>query len=364
MSTLFYAVSGEGRGHAARACTLIEDLRDDHRIVLYAPDLAYDMLEPHYRGTEIEVRQIPGLRFHYSADRRLQYLKTGWESLGYITGLPRLLARLERDFEADEPDLVLTDFEPSLPRVAQRCGVPFVSLDHQHFLVTYDLGSLPFYLRSYAALMALFVRAYFQGQTHSIVSSFYFPRLKAGLKRVTQIGVLLRREIIWARPESGSHLLAYLRRQPPAPVLDALAGCGCEVRVYGMGERSRQGRLSFHRASLQGFAEDLASSRALITTAGNQLLGEALYLGKPVLAMPEPGNREQEINAHFLDRSGAGMAMSMKELTGSTIRKFLDGAGSLRPRVDRNVLCGNPEALRIIRQHLAAPSQIQAATAA
>jgi Glycosyl transferase family 1 len=96
MGTIFYGVSGEGRGHATRAVTLIEDLRVDHRVVLYAPGLAYEILEPYYRDSEVEVRELPGLRFHYSAGRRLQYLKTGWRSLGYVAALPRLLASLER----------------------------------------------------------------------------------------------------------------------------------------------------------------------------------------------------------------------------------------------------------------------------
>ena len=45
---------------------------------------------------------------------------------------------------------------------------------------------------------------------------------------------------------------------------------------------------------------------AVVSTAGNQLVGEALYLGKPVLVMPERVNFEQAINAHYLEQSGAG----------------------------------------------------------
>lgn len=361
MGKLFYAVSGEGRGHATRACTLIEDLRRDHQIVLYAPHRAWEMLAPRYRGTDVDVRPLPGMQFYYSADRRLDAAKTVWGNSGYISAIPELLRRLVREIEAERPDLVLTDFEPSLPRAARRVGVPFISLDHQHFLVTYDLSSLPLRLRFYAAVMAGVVHGYFRGQVHSIVSSFYFPPLRPGLTEVTQVGVLLRREILEAGRRDGSHLVAYLRRRPCSSVLEALAGCGCEVRVYGLGEGLSWRSLRFRPVDATRFVEDLAGSRALITTAGNQLVGEALYLGKPVLAMPEPGNREQEINAHFLSRSGAGRAISVHRLTSPVIRSFLDDAESLSPHIERRRLCGNPQTLEIIRDHLdsAAPEALR-----
>jgi uncharacterized protein (TIGR00661 family) len=353
MGKIFYAVSGEGRGHAARARAAIEDLRAEHEVVLYAPGHAFELLAPVYQNSAVEVRPLPGLRFQYTASRRLGYFKTACGNLGYLRALQRLFRTLVRDIEAAQPDLAITDFEPSLPRAARRCGLPFLSLDHQHFLVTYDLRSLPFGLRCHAGLMAQAVRACHRGQVHSIVSSFYFPPLRPGVDAVTQIGVLMRPEIRHARPESGRHLVAYLRRFQEPRVYRALAECGEEVRVYGLGARSDVGRLRFREVDVRRFAEDLATCRALVTTAGNQLVGEALYLGKPVLAMPESGNREQAVNAHFLRRSGTGLVSTMDAVTPGHVRALLDGSHRLTAGIDRRRLCGNPAALAIIRRHLA-----------
>ena len=353
MGKICYAVSGEGRGHATRARTVIEELWPEHEIVLYAPDQAFDLLEPHYRDTSVSVRKIPGLQFDYTPEHRLDYPATAYGAIRYLLALPRLVRQLTTELEEERPDLVITDFDPALPRAAWRCGIPYLSLDHQHFLTTYDLSSLSFELKAHAAFMATCSRFYYSRQIHTVVSSFYFPPLRQGLERVTQIGVLLRPEIRDATPTEGDYLLAYLRRSVNPNVLRALADCGMGVRIYGLGERPAEGRLTFHGIDVLGFAKDLAGCRALISTAGNQLIGEAQYLGKAVLAMPETGNREQQINAHFLRASGAGEAAELETLDAERVRAFLDRTESLASRIDRERLCGNPKALAIIRQLLA-----------
>ncbi len=37
MATMFYSLSGEGRGYATRVHAIVEDLRKLHQTVIYAP---------------------------------------------------------------------------------------------------------------------------------------------------------------------------------------------------------------------------------------------------------------------------------------------------------------------------------------
>lgn len=92
--------------------------------------------------------------------------------------------------------------------------------------------------------------------------------------------MLLRDEILQATPEHGEHIVVYLRRFGSSEVFRALEACGCEVRIYGLGPQRSIGRLKFREIDMHRFVDDLATSRALISTAGNQLIGEALYLEK------------------------------------------------------------------------------------
>lgn len=66
------------------------------------------------------------------------------------------------------------------------------------------------------------------------------------------------------------------------------------VMGYGRGHATRatayRGRidnLEFRPPGNAEFIRDLAACRAVLSTAGNQLIGEAIHFRKPVLALPE-----------------------------------------------------------------------------
>jgi uncharacterized protein (TIGR00661 family) len=133
-----------------------------------------------------------------------------------------------------------------------------------------------------------------------------------------------------------------------------LSNCGFDVRIYGLGERPREGRLSFHAINERAFVDDLAGCAALVSAAGNQLLGEALYLGKPVFAIPEELHHEQQINACFLKQMGAGDWVTLERFTSDPLTRFLsrldDYRANTAPLAGR--LNGTPDALAAINETL------------
>lgn len=352
MAKIFISMSGEGRGHATRVRALTEELRTQHEVVLLAPGDAHNFLAPLYAMSSVTVCQIPGLRFTYTADDRVCYRRTLADAAGYVRQLPAVIRTLRDLIETQQPDLAITDFEPALPRAARQSGLPFVSVNHQHFLRTYDLSSLPRSLRWRARCMGAVVGLYYSGQANTVVSSFYFPPLRRGCEGVTQVGVLLRPDVLAATPRAGTHLVVYFRRFASPRLLAALAATGRSVRVYGLGARPRSGQLTFHAVSESRFVDDLASCEALICTAGNQLVGEALHLGKPVFALPEPNNHEQYINAHFLAQSGAGDWGEYDQVDHGRLRGFLRRLDDFRATMPQTRLNGLPATLGVLRRHL------------
>lgn len=349
MAKVFYSLSGEGRGHATRVRALVEGLGRRHDVTLFAYGDAFHLLKEAYSGSAVRVRPIRGMRFRYGGTR-LDYLRTGLAGLRFLGGsLGRLVDYLAERIRRERPDLCITDFEPALPRAAARCGVPCASLDHQHLLVVGDLGSLPLRLRGLAALLGLFVQAYTPAPAKTIVSSFYAPPLRKRYRSGTvRVGVLLRPEVLRAQPRREGHLTAYFRRPIPETVLLTLSRSPLPVRVYGLGLRPPSGAVRFFPVGLRGFLQDLASAEALVSTAGNQLVGEALYLGKPVLALPEPGNVEQSVNAHFLKISGCGEFVEARDFDLPRFHDFLASLDRFRRSIVPERVAGNAEALRAL----------------
>jgi len=363
VATIHYSVSGEGRGHASRARVLIDRLRGQHRMVVHCYGDAEAMLAPLYQGTDVAVRSIPGLRFAYDSAGQLRRSWSVARALPFLWSLRQEARRLARSLETDRADLVLVDFEPLLPRAARLAGIPVMAVDHQQFLTACDLSALPWSLRGRAAVLARFVRAFYDGPVPSVISSFFFPPLRKDAVNVVQAGVLLRREFARAEPSEGSHLVAYLRRHPPPEVLSALLFCGHPVRVYGAAETGTWANLTFRPVSAEGFAEDLASAIGLVSTAGNQVIGEALSLKKPVLAYPEPGNIEQRINAHFIQALRVGWAVPVLELTAELVARFACAAPLLAQNIDPRRIDGNAVALSAIESALSGERRLLGAGA-
>lgn len=359
VAKIFYSMSGEGRGHAARVRTMVERLRPEHEMVLLAPDQAYDFLAPIYNNNaetpNVEVRRIPGLRFYYTRGR-LDLSKSICCGFGFLAKLNGFAREMAETIRREEPNLVITDFEPILPKAASKTGVPVVSLNHQDFLLAYDLSTLPKTLQWYAWMMSFVVKAHHVDHAETIVSSFFTSPLRPGWENVTQVGPLLRKELEEAKTSEGGYILSYVRRSMPPQAIELLKTCDREVRVYGLGKQPDQGNLRFFDISEDGFVRDLAGCDAMIGAAGNQSLGEAIYLGKPVLALPEESHHEQMINSHFLRQMGVGDWSTIESFSKKHLASFMERLSQFRANLAtfRGQINGNPTALAAIQRHLPA----------
>ncbi len=354
MAMIYYSMAGEGRGHAARARSVVECIKQQHKVVLLAPDEAFDFLAPRYeRDPQVEVRRLPGLRFHYN-EGRLSLRKSVGLGLGYLAQLGTRAAELAEVMRREKPALAIADFEAILPRAAERCGVPLVSLNHQHFLLAYDLAELPRRLRFHAWLMSWVVAAHHTWQRETIVSSFFAPPLRRGWERAVQVGPLLRPELTRIEPSEGEYLITYLRKHTPWRVVEMLAELDQPIVVYGLGERPSCGKLRFLAVDENSFMRHLAGCRAYIGAAGNQTIGEAIHLGKPLFVLPERKHHEQRINAHFVRQMGVGDWNLLESVESGSLRRFLDRLNEYRSRLVeyRGRFDGTPRAVEVIRSAL------------
>jgi len=356
MSRIAISLCGEGRGHATRIATLVERLDPAHEILVYTSADALAFLQRQFAALRPRVRleEIPGVVFQYTAGR-LDVVRSIAAGLDYqARHLGPLVDRMIEDLETFAADLAIVDFEPALPRAAGRLNLPLVSVDHQHFLLAYDLDSLPWSLQWNAWFMSRAVWMYVSEAADTVVSAFFRPPLRRGWEHVVQVGPLLRREVIQATPSDTGFVLSYLRRHTPFSAVEAITSCGLPVRIYGLGEREPIGTCSFHAIDERRFVDDLAACRCLVSAAGNQLIGEALHLGKPLLVLPEKAHSEQLMNSHFLAAMGCGEFAVLEEVTPELVRTFLDRLDNFAPALAalRGRMDGTAAVLDVIEHRL------------
>ncbi len=77
--------------------------------------------------------------------------------------------------------------------------------------------------------------------------------------------------------------------------------------------------------------DDLSSAKAVIANGGMSLIGEAIYLAKPMLSVPVREHFEQAMNARYLDALGFGMHGDLFDQ--ETIGAFLKNIPRIKERL-------------------------------
>jgi uncharacterized protein (TIGR00661 family) len=361
---ILYGVFGYGRGHATRALSVLPELRRRHDVTILAGGDAYDAIAPNY-----PVIRIPTLRYGYTSDGRRSLSRTLGENLKHLSdvvlgggGLDEV-SRVIRDVR---PAVAICDAEPWTHAAAARLGVPRISFDHFGILA-YCRPPIPWgdRLRSFRDVSAY--RGLMGRPDRVIVSSFYDGGVAD--PKIRFVGPLLRPEILRASATSGDHLLVYLNRgayQFTPRVELALRSLDIPVVVYGTPRRGKDGKFIFREPGNETFIQDLASCRSVFSTAGNQLVGEAIWFNKPMLVMPEH-TVEQRLNAAALERLGIGVQVDRTQIDGAAFRSFLDTEDVYRRSMRHALRDGRAEAvvaLETFARELATERPVRAASRA
>ena len=340
-----YGVMGYGRGHAMRTMAVLPALMAQHEITLFAGGDAYEVLAPRFPTV-----RIPTIGYEYSRAGTHSPLRTLSRNLAPVGDLlfgGKGMAAMEAEFRRHGIELAISDSEAWTHRTAQRLRLPRLSFDHVG-IIAYCKPHFPPDLWAVGMRDAWGYRRLMGVPERILVSSFY-PAIPA-YPQVRIVGPMLRDEVAAARPRSGDYLLAYFNKgeHQYLPHIDrALRLLDRKVIVYGTRHRGVDENLEFRAPSPTGFVDDLAGCRAVLSTAGNQLIGEAIHLGKPILAMPEPAF-EQRLNAHMIERMGVGMRGELMRLTPSDIDRFLGNDSWYRSNMRGHPRNGRDDAVEIL----------------
>jgi uncharacterized protein (TIGR00661 family) len=352
---ILYGVVGEGMGHAIRSRVVLDELTRHHDVQVVVSGRAHDYLKAR-EGDRLGVNRIWGLSIVYE-DNQVRNFRTVLANLkGALVqgGWPENIRAWFDLVERFRPEVVVSDFESWSYLFARARGLPVISLDNQQIISRCRLA--PEVLSGYEAqylLTRAIVKAKLPGCFHYLVTTFFHPPLAK--PRTTLVPPVLRREVLEARPAQGEHLLVYQTSTSYQGLLAELRRCGLECRVYGVRRELRQeerdGNLRFRPFSEQAFVEDLRSARGVIANGGFTLLGEAVYLRRPVLSVPVRRQFEQVLNARYLEREGYGLAAD--EVNAESLGAFLERLPDLARRLEAYAQDGNRIVLEKLQELLA-----------
>ncbi|MDC7223364.1 MAG: glycosyltransferase family protein [Spirochaetales bacterium] len=272
---LAFSCAGEGFGHIARIVALSEQLRDQFDLVFFVPETVQEFLYNHLG--DIPVVTIPSFQFVLK-DHGVDYFETSKVNVNHILRFNSITKKIQEQLRGLQVDALVCDFEPFVSRAAAGMGLPLLNLNHPGIV----LKTLSFSLN---------------GLVSRAVARFMTPRAQETLFCSFfngEVGPIIRKEIREKSPAREDFYLVYTKKDSREKMMQHLADFPEE-------------NFDIYPRKTGDFADALSRCKGVIAPAGHQLLSEALFLGKPVLAFPQKNQYEQKINARMLEKSGYGI---------------------------------------------------------
>ena len=322
--TILYGVPGEGLGHATRSKVVISWLLEQgHDVRVVSSSRAFTLLDRAFPGRVLEIRG-----FHL-AYKELTVSRSRTVSLTLRTA-PEALQTNFRQYRAllrgFRPEVVISDFESFSYFFAKLLRVPVISIDNMQIISRAHLDvTVPPAQRAHYDLARHLVRAKLPRARHYLITTFFeLPLRLRYAEHTTLVPSIVRPEIQAATPARGSYVLVYQSATTQGDLVEILQQLpGQEFRVYGFNKDEAHGNVLLRPFSETGFMAELAGCRAVLTNGGFSLISEAVYLRKPVGAVPIPAQFEQWLNAAEIEKRGYGR--HFEALTAANVAAFLAG---------------------------------------
>jgi len=341
---LFYGVQGDGMGHALRSKPIIAHLiKKGYKIKIFSSGKARKYLAQFFDDT-VEIKTVGWEYVKHS----VSYTRTISKQL---TELPEVLMHaivpLVKAINKDKPDLVISDFEPSIMYASIANQTPFLCIDNIQMV---RLGKYSIKKRDYLTHITAktAIRMLIPMAKFVIITNFFKTPLRK--KNAMVIDPIIRDEITKKKPTQKEHIIVYQTTfEGKEELLQTLGSCKkYRFKVYGVKAKSQWKNVIIREFSNTQFINDLASAKAVITNGGHTLISEALYLKKPIFTSPLKGQFEQILNAEMVQKLGYGVRYA--KITKEHITEFVKKLPTYQKNVNKYEHTPNEELYTIIEK--------------
>ncbi|MCX7788907.1 MAG: hypothetical protein N2442_14555 [Spirochaetes bacterium] len=286
-----YSCAGEGLGHAARLIALAPFLEERYEMIYFIPSHLRRFIRDTLPAGRFE--DLPYFAFEKKQDR-ICWWSTAQKTIPQLLDFPRVVNSFAEKLKREQVQALISDYDPYLSWAGKMSGIPVFQMNHPGIisktLVLNPLGWMP-------ALTSLFLEGPWTERVH--ISFFY-----------GDIGPLYRASLFKYPIDDQGYLLVYLKPSYREPVLQIL-------------QKNPNIRYRLFPSRGENFEEALSGCTAVLSSAGHQIIAEALALSKPILVIPQKGQWEQWLNARMLHRTGKGAWTSLSRL-GKDLPRFMN----------------------------------------
>jgi UDP-N-acetylglucosamine--N-acetylmuramyl-(pentapeptide) pyrophosphoryl-undecaprenol N-acetylglucosamine transferase len=282
-----YFIHGRGRGHASRAPAVYQALTTHgFQVQVFA-------------GGDAE-GQLGDIGIPFA--RRPPLLPS-------LTSLMHLARRTRGDvaaFRHDPPNLVVSDGDHAAILAARRCAIPSLAIGHDLiFSPSVDLPRLP-----RKALMTQRINSLPTLAAEQRIAVHFLP----AYSRDPDLRVA-RPDVLPGDVTDDGSMLCYFRDDNGAQIASALSHHGFTVNWFTQ-QRLRVPGVNVLASSTEGFRAALQRCRAVVTSAGSNVLAECVAQHKPVLALHRTGDSEQQLNALLVAHAQVGIGSTFEDFAG------------------------------------------------
>ena len=318
---IVYTINGEGMGHASRSSVVIDHLlAKGHHIAIFSAGrrpLAY------LRERFGNVAEVMGLHMVYRENKVFR-IRTAFRVLANIKEFRKDFATIRRSLVGFRPHAVITDFDFHGKIVATMFHVPIISIDNVQFITQAHFRVLPEDFVNYE-INYLIAKMMVPHADYCFVTTFARAKPREGMKPIF-VPPLLRQKVLATRPRQGQHILVYQTSDSYTKLLPILAQSKEQFVVYNAAPTVKARNITAKEFNEDAFIQDIATSKAVITSGGFNVITEALYFKKPILSIPIRNFFEQKLNALLLQEEGLGLMV--KRLSKVSLQEFINRIGS------------------------------------
>ncbi len=370
---IVFGVCGIGRGHTYRQFPIISHFSKKAKIVIFAFGESYSFYSKVFKNKDnIKIYPVFVPWLHGSL-LGIDYKKTANDSFNKnINYISKNFLAMDNAFSfLGKPDLVITDYEPVSAQFAYSLDVKIVTIDQQskYFYKDYPDIKNALSIEEERSRLGMF----FPKADKRIACSFFIPPSKITISKnfnVETISPVIRDDIIFLKKNCKSkkdNVLIYLspyseftqKARDVLGVLSSFKNYSFHLFVAISSDFFREKHIpvnvKINKYEDKNFLKSLNIAGSVICTAGHTFISEALYLSKPIYAVPLK-TYEQNYNAEVINKYKFGVTRN--NISVNHLKYFLKNIDLFKDNIVRdntvllNKRAGQEDIIRIINKFL------------